>query len=204
MFYFREKKSFASEKKSESLSPKPSEVFVVEKILDKRKHNGKTEYLLKWVDYEDEDNTWEPEENLGCPELIKTFELNLSTNEEERKKIKSKYAKRKSSNSSLKRGESSSSSKSSECIDRKNSSTLTRDENVEGEEFELEDEHLISIVGSKVPNKIIGASLKNGQLVFFTQWKDDEDVDLIPAKIMNEAHPQSVIKFYEERLAWSK
>lgn len=36
--------------------------YIVEKILRHRKtDNGKTEYFLKWMDYED---TWEPEENL--------------------------------------------------------------------------------------------------------------------------------------------
>ena len=36
----------------------------VERILDKQKIEGKTHYLVKWQDYDESENTWEPPEHL--------------------------------------------------------------------------------------------------------------------------------------------
>ncbi len=51
------------------------EEFEVEKILDCGQHQGKKLYLVKWVGYGHEDNTWEPKKNLqAVSDLIQKFE----------------------------------------------------------------------------------------------------------------------------------
>ena len=50
-------------------------MFVVEKILGRKKEGRRTMYLVKWEGFEEKDATWEPLANLGnVKELIKDFE----------------------------------------------------------------------------------------------------------------------------------
>lgn len=50
------------------------EEYVVETILDMNKINGKTMYFVKWKDYPDSENTWEPPEHLmGAQRLLQNF-----------------------------------------------------------------------------------------------------------------------------------
>ena len=50
------------------------EEYEVETILEKRLKKGKAEYLIKWKGFDNEDdNTWEPVENLDCEDKIIEF-----------------------------------------------------------------------------------------------------------------------------------
>lgn len=55
------------------------ETYVVEKILNTRRRNGRREYLIKWEGWPVEDSTWEEERHCThCQEAIDEFNRNRS------------------------------------------------------------------------------------------------------------------------------
>ncbi|EJC97333.1 uncharacterized protein FOMMEDRAFT_100036 [Fomitiporia mediterranea MF3/22] len=55
--------------------------YTVENILDSRKRRNKYQYLIKWLDYPDIDNTWEPfgKGLTNSVKLIREFHINHLT-----------------------------------------------------------------------------------------------------------------------------
>ncbi|XP_025083919.1 chromobox protein homolog 1-like [Pomacea canaliculata] len=151
------------------------EEYTVEKVVDSRIRNGKREYLLKWKGYPDSENTWEPDENLDCPDLIADFE--------ERKKKREAEKKRKQQNGM----EETSAKRKKKVTDAKSAED---DNKPRGFDRGLQ------------PERIIGATDSSGELMFLMKWKDSDEADLVPARQANVKCPQIVIAFYEERLTW--
>ncbi|KAJ3546359.1 hypothetical protein NM208_g2046 [Fusarium decemcellulare] len=53
------------------------EEYVVEAIRDMQKINGQTMYLVKWKNYPENENTWEPPKHLvNAQRLLKSYHLN--------------------------------------------------------------------------------------------------------------------------------
>jgi chromodomain-containing protein len=48
--------------------------YDVEKIIDKRVRNGVIEYKIRWLGFDESEDTWEPTKHLSCPEKVREFE----------------------------------------------------------------------------------------------------------------------------------
>lgn len=125
--------------------------------------------------YSDTENTWEPESNLDCPDLISTFEDNRKKNEALKKEKEAKNRK------------------------------LTSTPPIEAKptkKAKVEEKKQQGFDRGLEPERIIGATDSSGDLMFLMKWKGTDEADLVPAKQANQKCPQIVIQFYEERLTW--
>ncbi|KAG0723307.1 Chromobox 5 [Chionoecetes opilio] len=59
------------------------ESYEVQEIMDIRKVKGRTEYKVRWKRWSAKYDSWLPEEELNCPELMKRFNATIKNEEEE-------------------------------------------------------------------------------------------------------------------------
>merc|ERR1712083_786787 len=139
--------------KMSDASGSEGEEYEVEKIMERRVKKGKTEYLIKWKGYDnEEDNTWEPQENLDCEDKIVDFEKQRK--EKEAKAAGSKGEKRKSETSGKK------------------------EEPKEKKKKEKDDNKPRGFARGLTAERIIGATNDPGELFFLIKWKGSDEADL--------------------------
>ncbi|XP_037954466.1 heterochromatin protein 1-like [Teleopsis dalmanni] len=177
------------------------EEYVVEKICGRRVRKGKVEYFLKWKGYSEEENTWEPEKNLDCQDLIEQYEAERTKDEAGagQKPEAKDTSNRPSSSTSNKREAKDSGTSSSSSTNKKKRRESEKDGSSEGS---LRQNEVYGFDKGLVAEKILGASDSNGSLTFLIQFRGVDQAEMIPASVVNLKIPQMVIKFYEERLSW--
>lgn len=203
-------------KKDDRDESSEEEEYIVEKVVDKRIKGGKVQYLLKWEGYGSDSNTWENENGLSCPELIKAFEDSLKEKEKEKEKSNgsSKVSKKKRQISETvddesgeddgnvsKTSKSSSSGRIKDSVESEAESKKTKTNNFVTSPPKTE-KVVSGFAQGFVPEKIIGASEVNEELLFLLKWKGSDKAEMVKAKEANVKCPQLVIEFYEQRLIW--
>ena len=146
----------------------------MEKVLDKKTTDGVVYYFLKWVGFSNDDNTWEPMENLDCPELIEAFEKQWREDHEEEppadssQKVKSKSRSKKSASLSTKHI-SVPNNKSSGGGEE----TLTNGEGGDKETVASPEQRVSLESGFSKgwkAQEILGATEEDGQILFLIKW----------------------------------
>eukprot|EP01135_Chromosphaera_perkinsii_P000769 Nk52_evm57s151 gene=Nk52_evmTU57s151 len=187
-------------------------LYVVEKILDKRwnERSQSYEYLLKWKNWEDKYNSWEPKECLvGSRDLLKDFEKDFA------QKLKAEEAKQKENKRKMK----TSKKENGEGNPAKKTKGAAKAEQFEQRFYQLQGgietgkpyEKIISDyiafskeVGYANPEQIINVNGairdKKKKLHLLVRWKNKHHPTLVPSHIVNKARPDLVIEYYESRL----
>jgi len=160
--------------------------YDVEKVLDKKFKNGKAQYLLKWKGYDKP--TWEIEENVNCPDLVKEYEDAVK-----------KGGGKKGAKGGKTREPGSTGGKGKGKGKKRNIQKIPEDDTRPEEEEEEQEPDVGFEFGHEVLD-IIGARMDD-ELKLFVSWVGKPGVNtFLPARIAHEKIPQKVIAFYEDRL----
>eukprot|EP00064_Thunnus_orientalis_P001754 superscaffoldBa00000121_g1757 len=174
------KKQTAKQRKTEETNVTVVQEFVVEKIIRRRVSNGRVEYFLKWKGFTDAENTWEPEDNLDCPELIEEFlrntHLSEGNEEEQSEQLEPEF---------IPKEEMTEQETEISCMQsQQQACTMHSDSDV------LEPDTPTNLSTYLEPECIIGSTDRQGELMFLVKWKNSDDVALLPAREASARCPQ--------------
>ncbi|XP_018544165.1 chromobox protein homolog 3b isoform X2 [Lates calcarifer] len=186
------KKQTAKQRKTEETTV--VQEFVVEKIIRRRVSNGRVEYFLKWKGFTDAENTWEPEDNLDCPELIEEFLRNTNLSEEnEEERTDQEF---------IPKEEMTEQETEISCMQSQRQAHAVQSDSDVLEPNDEQSDAPPNLSTYLEPECIIGSTDRQGELMFLVKWKNSDDVALLPAREVSARCPQVVIDFYEQKLTW--
>ncbi|KAH7714895.1 heterochromatin protein 1 alpha [Aphelenchoides avenae] len=143
-------------------------VYRVEKILNKRKKNGKVEYYIKWKGYNDpKDNSWVERSMCHCEDLIRAFEKHRKA---------------------LKNGEPLEPDEND--VDGPGQASLPYP--VPGKIYKCTraDDDKVKIA------RVLGVQPHNGEKVAMVRYVDDT-LEIVPTAAVKKADPEALLEYYE-------
>lgn len=204
--------------------------YDVEAIRARRKNpkTGLFEYLVKWENYPESQNTWEPIDNLKCPDLIAAF------NEQEKNKRKRNSTAGPSSQKlqepsevekkRTKKSDSDNGNNKADGSSRRKGRTSKQDGDEDEDENILMEEDVADTSSTTGSNdtrdlneqaiqrvkgfdrnlpveRIVGSCTdERDQVFFFIKWKDLERLELVELKEVEQKAPHELLSWYRERL----
>lgn len=179
------------------------------------------EYLLKWKNWSESDNTWEPVENLKCYELIEEFENSqpaqptqppkkAAAKKGTKKKAIAKNTAKNGTKNVVKNGAKNVGvAKKTNSVSKNKRKWRSFFSKIQSKLFILIFQRVQKAKKTNTPfdngdmvDKILGATNVNGVMEFMVHWVKSDKTDIVPAALANEKIPALVIKYYEKRLVW--
>lgn len=197
--------------------------YSVEAIRARRKNTktGADEYFIKWKGYPESDNTWEPLENLKCPELMQKFHEKEAT--KRRKKRAGKQAestpqpaKRLRRGPSLNGNDETSNNEEEKLFledldeddddDTAMSQSQSQKKQKNGSKHKENRADPVSLKGFErgLPlERILTASVgDDDKLYFFLKWEGRNELDMVDADELEQKASYELCKWYRNRLYW--
>lgn len=183
--------------------------YNVERIVARRRNpkSGGYEYLIKWENYPDSQNTWEPSEHLKCPDLIAKF------NEAEKAKRKKRTPPEKRSDSSQGSSKKTRGNSAQDNDILNGEPLLAEDEKntIEAEDTDKRKyDHGEREAIEKRPKgferglpieRIVGSCTDDeGTVWFFIKWRGHNELELVEVDEIEQKAPQELCVWYRERL----
>ncbi|KAJ2235353.1 hypothetical protein H4R99_004667 [Coemansia sp. RSA 1722] len=188
------------------------EVYVVKEVLEHKKANGKTLYLIRWEGYTSDEDTWEGEENILDEEILKKYWAKQNTKSSRQIPKSTKPKPRKPLGRSAMDEDEDEDEKDSMVPSPPTNKRRRTKEDVVMKSEDTSDDELAAV---QVKDKRGGpdsddweANLKeivtigqydNDKFFVIIKWKNGHSTEH-PIEMTYSKCPQSMLKFYEARL----
>lgn len=191
-------------------SDEPDE-YSVEAIRGKRKNQrtGLTEYLIKWQDYPESDNTWEPIDNLKCPDLI----LKFNEAEKNKRKRRSVVENKESQTKRTRKLDDSRTNAEPIFVEDEVDNISTTETLSSTDSNQKEKQKELAEIAARQPkgfdrglpiDKIIGSCTDDDRkLWFFVKWQGMPEMELVDVTEVEEKAPRVLCCWYRERLLYN-
>ena len=178
-----------------------------ERIIGATDDIGELEFLIKWRGSDETDLVPAREANVKCPQTVIQFyeeRMTWHTSEDEQQSPARKRARMSDSIRSIDDDNNNSNSGDAATISNDNQKKAGSSSSMAGEPTakKARGKRSRGFDRGLDPERIIGATDDIGELEFLIKWRGSDEADWVLAREANVKCPQTIIKFYEERLTF--